>query len=90
MKVVSLEGANLDQCVADAQEDSVVLVRNGEPMALVVDVRGLDMEQIELTRSAEFWDMIRQRRAEPKISRAELERRLSELDGGQGISHETN
>jgi antitoxin (DNA-binding transcriptional repressor) of toxin-antitoxin stability system len=78
MKVVSLEETNLDQCVADAQGDSVVIVRDGQPMALVVDVRGLDMEQIELTRSAEFWDMIRRRRAEPKISRAELERRLSE------------
>jgi hypothetical protein len=77
MKVVSLEEANLNQCVADAQGDSVVIVRNGEPMALLVDVRGMDMEQIELTRSAEFWDMIRRRRAEPKISRAELEDRLN-------------
>jgi hypothetical protein len=78
MKVVSLEEANLDQCVADAQTDSVVILRNGEPMALLVDVRGLDMEQLELARSAEFWDMIRRRRAEPKISRVELERRLNQ------------
>lgn len=77
MKVVSLEETNLNQCVADAQGDSVVIVRNGEPMALLVDVRGLDMEQIELTRSADFWDMIRRRRAEPKIGRAELEDRLN-------------
>ena len=54
---------------------SVVIVKNGEPTALLVDVRGLDLEQIELMRSTEFGDMIRRRRAEPKISRAELEKR---------------
>jgi hypothetical protein len=78
MKAVSLDETNLSQCVADSERDDVVILSNGQPMALLLDVRGLDMEQIELTRSAEFWDMIRRRRAEPKISRAELERRLSE------------
>ena len=78
MKVLSIEETNLDQCVVDAHGDSVVIVRDGQPLALVVDVRGLDMEQIELTRSAEFWNMIRRRRAEPRISRSELDRQLSE------------
>jgi hypothetical protein len=78
MKVVALEKADLDQCVAESQKDSVVLVKNGEPMALVVDVRGLDIEQIELTRSTEFWEMIRRRRSEPRITRTEIESRLHE------------
>jgi hypothetical protein len=43
-----------------------------------VGVQGLDLEQIELGYSDEFWSLIRQRRGQRTISREELEKRLAE------------
>ncbi len=39
---------------------------------------GLDEEQQELGSSEEFWRLIRERRRQQTISRAELERRLDD------------
>lgn len=38
-------------------------------------------EQLELASDPEFWRMIAERRAQPTISRAELERRLESSAG---------
>jgi antitoxin (DNA-binding transcriptional repressor) of toxin-antitoxin stability system len=78
MKVVQLDEANLEACVRDAQHDQVVLTRKGKPLALLVGVQGLDLEQIELGHSDAFWTLIRQRRTQKTMSRQELERRLAE------------
>jgi hypothetical protein len=76
VKVVGVQGADLEACVRDAQQDRVVLTRAGKPVALLVGVEGLDLEQIELGHSDAFWTLIRERRAQKTISRAELEKRL--------------
>ena len=47
MKTVDIRN-NLDACVRAAQSDRVVVTRGGNPIALVVDVQGLDEEQAEL------------------------------------------
>jgi antitoxin (DNA-binding transcriptional repressor) of toxin-antitoxin stability system len=78
MKVISLDGANLETCVHDAQQGRVVLTRKGKPVALVVGVAGLDLEQIELGHSDELWAMLRQRRNQKTMTRKELEERLVE------------
>jgi antitoxin (DNA-binding transcriptional repressor) of toxin-antitoxin stability system len=77
MKVVGLQEATLEECVQDAQRERVVLTRRGKPVALVVGVSGLDLEQIELGQSDEFWTLIRARRGQKTLSRAELEKRLT-------------
>ena len=77
MKVVGVRDANLEECVQTAQRERVVLTRRGKPVAVLVGVRGLDLEQIELGSSDEFWAMIRQRRRQRTMSRAELDRRLA-------------
>ena len=76
MKTVALQEADLDRCVKDAQRDGVLITRRGRPVALLVGVEGLDREQIELGQSDRFWKLIRKRRREKPISRAELEKRL--------------
>ena len=76
MKTVGLEQATLDACVEDAQRDRVVITRAGEPVAMVIGVQGLDEEQLELGSSGKFWQMIRERRREPTVSRVEIERRI--------------
>ena len=76
MKTVDIQQTNLDACVVDAQSDRVVIMRGGNPVALVVGVQGLDEEQIELGASDEFWKLISDRRKEPTIDRSALEKKL--------------
>ena len=48
-------------------------------MALLI---GLDEEQEQLGQSERFWNLIAERRRQPTISRAELEKRLDEAHSG--------
>ena len=80
MKTLGIEQATLDSCVREAQDDRVLLTRDGRPVAVVVGLAGLDDEQIALGVSDDFWRLILARRQEPSITRSELERRLSEAD----------
>jgi antitoxin (DNA-binding transcriptional repressor) of toxin-antitoxin stability system len=77
VKSVGLKDADLNQCVDHAQREHVVLTRGGKPIAVLVGVKGLDWEQVELGYSDDFWELIRARRREKAISREELERRLA-------------
>jgi prevent-host-death family protein len=77
VKIVGIQDANLEKCVRQAQRERVVLTRKGKPIAVLVGVKGLDWEQIELGHSDEFWSLIRARRGQRTISRKELEKRLS-------------
>jgi antitoxin (DNA-binding transcriptional repressor) of toxin-antitoxin stability system len=78
MKTVPMEDATLDRCVAEAQQERVVLTRNGHPIALVVSVDGMDEEQIRLSSSPEFWALMEERRRQKTITREELERKLDQ------------
>ena len=78
MKTVDIQETNLDACVVDAQSDRVVIMRGGNPVALVVGVQGLDEEQIQLGASDEFWKLISARRKEPTIDRSALEKKLKD------------
>ncbi len=73
MKTIALETTDLTDCIAEAQSGRVVVTRNGAPVALVVGVEGLDREQLELGTSEPFWKLIKARRAQKTLSRAELE-----------------
>jgi antitoxin (DNA-binding transcriptional repressor) of toxin-antitoxin stability system len=64
--------------VAEAQQERVILTRDGHPIALLVAIEGMDEEQIRLSSSPEFWKLIEERRREKTISREELERRLDQ------------
>ena len=77
MKTVSLEDAALATCAKDAQADRVVVTRKGKPVAVIVGVKGWDMEDLRLCTDDHFWKMIVARRKQKTISRAELERRLA-------------
>ena len=78
MKTVAMEASTLDTCVAEAQQERVILTRDGHPIALLVAIEGMDEEQIRLSSSPEFWKLIEERRREKTISREELERRLDQ------------
>ncbi len=76
MKTVNIEKATLDRCVNDAQSERVLLVRDGNPVALVVGIEGLDEEQVQLGTSDKFWKLIAERRKEKTLTRAALERKI--------------
>jgi antitoxin (DNA-binding transcriptional repressor) of toxin-antitoxin stability system len=77
MKTIGVEQAGLGVCVDDAQQERVILTRNGKPVALIIGLEGLDEEQLQLGRSDKFWTLIEQRRKQKTISRAELEQKLN-------------
>ena len=77
MKTVILEEATLNGCVKDAQSERVVVTRDGKPIALVVGVEGMDVEQLQLSASGKFWTMVDARRKQKTVSRLKLEQMLS-------------
>ena len=79
MKTVPMENSTLDRCVAEAQQERVILTRNGDPIALVVGIAGMDEEQVGLSSSPEFWELIEESRRQKTICREELERRLDQV-----------
>ena len=77
MKVLGIKEAKLSECVRAAQKDRVVITRNGKPVALIVGVEGMDLEQLELGNSKKFWNLIEQCRRQPSLSRAQVEKRMA-------------
>jgi hypothetical protein len=77
VKIIGIEQASLEDCVRDAQHDQVVLMRKNKPVAILVGVKGLDLEQLELGHSDEFWTLIKKRRRQKTMTRAQLEERLT-------------
>lgn len=75
MKQLSLESANLQDCVVGAQSEPIVLMSDGHPVAMIV---GVDHDQADLGSSTKFWELIQERRKEPTLSRVELEIKLGE------------
>ena len=69
MKTVSIEQANLDACIRDAQDDRVMITRNGLPVAIVVGVEGFDEEQLRLGADDGFWRLIAVRRQQKTMNR---------------------
>jgi antitoxin (DNA-binding transcriptional repressor) of toxin-antitoxin stability system len=78
MRTVDIQHTSLDACIADAQSERIVVTSGGSPVALVVGVQGLDDEQIQRGSSDEFWKLIADRRKEPTLDRAALERQLKD------------
>jgi antitoxin (DNA-binding transcriptional repressor) of toxin-antitoxin stability system len=83
MKTIGLKQATLDTCIKNAQQERIVITRNGKPVALIVGVEGMDKEQLQLGSSDKFWKLIEKRRKDKIVSRAELEQRLKK-NGNRG------
>lgn len=80
MKSIPIGHVSLESCVDEAQRGNVLVTRNGEPVAIVVGVAGMDKDQIELGANGRFWSLIAERRGQPTVDRQELERRVSEAN----------
>jgi len=73
---MDLGEATLDRCVHDAQRERIVLTRNGKPVALIIGVKGMDEEQLQLGSSDKFWRLIAERRTQKTMTRAQLEQSI--------------
>lgn len=76
MKHIVLENTDLANCIAQAKEERVVVTRGGSPAAIIINIEGLDAEDLDTASSVEFWRMINECRQQPTIDRAVLERKL--------------
>ena len=54
--------ANFGSMLNRSQAERVVIERNGKPIAIVLGVEDYDAEDVSLAGSAEFWQMIADRR----------------------------
>jgi antitoxin (DNA-binding transcriptional repressor) of toxin-antitoxin stability system len=77
MKTVGIQAADLENCIQEAQRENIVITRKGKPVALLIGVEGMDLEQVKLGHSHKFWTLIRERRKQKRLSRAQLEKRIA-------------
>jgi hypothetical protein len=80
MITIDLEEASLDTCIKAAQHERVVITRKGKPIMLLVNIEGLDEEQLELGSSDTFWKLMTERRAQKTMSRSQLEQTLNDMN----------
>ncbi len=80
MKMINLEQATLDACVNDAQRERIVITHNGQPVALIVGIEGMDEEQLQLGSSDKFWRLMTERRGQKSINRAKLEQTINNIN----------
>ena len=76
MVTMSLQQATLDMIISEAQRDKVIITQNDKPVAVIIGVAGMDEEQLQLSTSAKFWELMAERRGQKTIGRAALEQRL--------------
>ncbi|UCD85550.1 MAG: type II toxin-antitoxin system Phd/YefM family antitoxin [Deltaproteobacteria bacterium] len=82
MKTISVREfqKKIRESVDAAQNDRVVLTKNGKPAALLIGVKGQDWESVVLQTSAPFWKIIEKRRKEKTIPIREMRKRMKALD----------
>ena len=78
MKTISVRDLQkrIRSVMEKAQNDQVVITRNGQPIAVVVGVEGADWETVAVETSRSFWQEIARRRDQETISLAEVRERL--------------
>lgn len=69
MKHVTLEEAEkrLSQLLAEAENEAIVILKEGKPVGLLSAWPDLDQESLDRASSSSFWRMIQARRSEKGI-----------------------
>lgn len=78
MKEITVERFSQDpeSFLRAAQEERVLVMRGGRPLALLVGVENKDHEDWDLETSPDFWRMIEERRGRPARPLREIEASL--------------
>jgi prevent-host-death family protein len=82
MKQLTLEqlSEQLQDYVRSAQREQILITDNGKPIALLLGLENTDLEQFNLQLSAQFWEMISDRRKRPTVPLSLVEAQLEELE----------
>jgi prevent-host-death family protein len=64
MKAVGVREAKdgFTACLEESQSTELVITRHGKPVAALIGVEGLDLEQVMLGMDEDFWSMLAERR----------------------------
>jgi prevent-host-death family protein len=75
MKEATIEQLSRDPegTLEAAQNERILVTRDGEPLAVIVGVEYKDAEDLQLEASADFWRMIEERRRQPTVRLADVE-----------------
>jgi hypothetical protein len=79
MKTISATDlqTDVDAALNSSQRERIVVSRGGKPCAVLLGIEHYDAEDLQLSKSPEFWHMIRQRRTRGRsIPLAEVESQL--------------
>lgn len=78
MKETTIEEFSQDVATLldQAQQERILVTRDGKPFAVVVGVANKDEEDLRLEASPEFWRMIEERRCSPSVRLADVEAEL--------------
>ena len=78
MKTVTVRDLQkkVKECVDSAQEDRVVISRNGKPAAVLIGVEGEDWDSVVLETDPKFWKLIHDRREQATVSLRQMKKRL--------------
>jgi prevent-host-death family protein len=81
MKQLTLEqlSKQLQDYVRSAQGEQILITDNGKPIALLLGLENSDPEQLNLQLSAQFWEMISDRRKRPTVPFPVVEAQLDDL-----------
>lgn len=86
MKIVEIAQARgtLAEYTSSLSEEPVIITRNGEPIAALINLENVDLETISLSSNPKFIQLIERvrsrQRAEGGISSNEMRRRLGLAD----------
>lgn len=83
MKVLAMREAKagLSATLDEAQNERVLITRNGKPSAIVIGVEGREFEDVMLMSNPKFWEMIEASRRDPTTySMDEVRKYFAEKD----------
>jgi prevent-host-death family protein len=80
MKQLTLEqlSKQLQDYIRFAQGEQILITDNGKPIALLLGLENSDPEQLNLQLSAQFWEMISDRRKRPTLPLSVVEAQLED------------
>jgi prevent-host-death family protein len=83
MKILGLREARdtLSETLQLAQDERVVITSHGRPVALLIGLQGVDLEDVLIGSDADFWKMIQERRKEKAIPWADARQKLGLAPG---------
>jgi prevent-host-death family protein len=82
MKQLTLEqlSEQLQDYVRSTQGEQILITDNGKPIALLLGLENTNLEQLNLQLSAQFWEMISNRRKRPTVPLSVVEKQLENLE----------